>query len=109
MRDRYRLMAAALTVAAAGCGVLSGSGEPIVGASLTGDGRVLVVEHVGCAGELDADVEEQADAVVVTLPADDASCDAVQGTTVRLDASLGDRRLVDGTTGEAVTVGRGDG
>jgi hypothetical protein len=58
-----------------------------------------------CNADLTAEVEESPSQVTVTVTArDDTSDDCLDGLIVHLDQPLGDRQLLDGVTGDVVSV-----
>lgn len=79
----------------------------IMEASARADGRTLSLAVGTCNADLTVKTEESATQVTVTVTArDDTSDDCLDGVVVHLDRPLGDRRLVDGATGEAVAIER---
>jgi hypothetical protein len=78
--------------------------------AVTVDGRRVAMELEACnPEEIDVDVDESPGQVVVavrvTNPADGDGCAAIQ--TVVLDEPLGERPLVDATSGRTFTCGPG--
>jgi hypothetical protein len=120
-----RLGAAVLAaVALTACGGGSGPAAPSAQAPFSFDVAVRAAEPASLVvvyGEsstcprtgVDADVRESADEVVVTLtsdPPDPGPCTADHASrdvTLRLDAPLADRRVVDGATGTEIAVATG--
>jgi hypothetical protein len=97
------LVAAAL--AAVVLSACSTTGAHIVEASATADGRTLNLIVGSCNADLTAEVEESPSQVTVTVTArDDTSDDCLDGLIVHLDQPLTDRQLLDGVTGDAVSV-----
>ena len=103
MRIHRLLAVVALAFIAASC---SGT-VPVLDAVASGDGTTLFVSFNSCNAELEFDVDEGDD--VVTIIANHRSPlprgeDCADGATVTLDAPLGDRRLIDGATGDELDV-----
>jgi hypothetical protein len=77
----------------------------IVEASARADGRTLNLTVGSCNADLTAEVEESPTQVTVTVIArDDTSDDCLDGLVVHLDHPLGHRQLLDGVTGDLVSV-----
>lgn len=81
----------------------------IVEASARADGRTLKLIVGSCNADLTAEVEESPSPVTVTVTArDDTSDDCLDGLIVHLDQPLADRQLLDGVTGDVVSVRHAD-
>jgi len=100
-------VAAALPVASlsllTACG--DGSDAEILVAQIDSEGSRIILNVAACGGDLTYTVQELSDAIEVTVSEGDGtddSCDT-QFSFVPSEP-LGDRELIDGTTGEAVTV-----
>lgn len=75
---------------------------PVDGVTVDGDDRTLNV-GVGFCGNVRVDVVETDDVVTLTAwGGADAGGDCASGATVVLEQPLGDRRVVDGSTGNEV-------
>lgn len=83
----------------------------IHGAQLLPDGRLVANLNVCNAGENAVQVSESDGEVLVTARTDGpvVGDDCSDGIGVPLSSRLGDRELVDGTTGEPITVDRAQG
>jgi hypothetical protein len=94
---------ALLLAATAGCGE---DRRQVAIFDVSPDGPTrLVLSVESCNASPRAHVDEHDDRVVVTVTADDRDDmdDCADGVVVELDEPLGDRELVDGSTGDAVT------
>jgi hypothetical protein len=77
----------------------------IMEATTGADGRTLELVVGTCNADLTTKTEESPTQVTVTVTArNDTSDDCLDGVVVHLDRPLGDRRLVDGATGETVRI-----
>lgn len=94
-----------LGAALAGCGLFRPSGVEVLGAfRVDGEPTVLVVEFSGCEGEAPVRVEESADRVGVLVDVPPSGCVPLHQQRVQLGAPLGDRSVVDLSTGDRVRV-----
>ncbi len=76
---------------------------------MRGDGRTLNLTVGSCNANLTAEVEESPSQVTVTVTArDNTGNDCLDGLSVHLDQPLGDRQLLDGVTGDVVSVRHAD-
>ena len=105
MRGTWNLVLSCALAATMGCGLFPEQ-VSIFEAALEGDGRTLQLFTGGCEGQLSVNVDEQsADEVTVTVTARGADgSDCLEEATVVLSEKLGDRMLVDGSTGDIVPV-----
>jgi|GEM_PF-1014756 len=111
-RQRARLRAYATVLGAvsvmASCG---GAGEAAIRAAYIGaDGITLEVGVDTCNADLTTDVVETGAQVEVTVMVENnTTADCADSIRITLDAPLGDRTLVDGSSGETVDVLPSDG
>ena len=99
-----RTFAVAVTVAVlVGCSTQ----ERLELAELTPDGRSLSFSLSVCNADQDVDVREDEDVVAVSIRSSRGDGnDCADGVVVELDAPLGDRTVIDASTGDEVTVVR---
>ncbi len=97
------------TLVASGCGV-GWQDQPISRIWVSADGRSLEVGW-HCHEEADVEVEETEDEVRLRFRADSYKGDCADVERANLSSALGDRRIVDLTTGKTVTpcLGRSGG
>lgn len=121
--NRFALVACLVGFALAGCSddseesdASARDGSPlraveINGAQLLPDGRLVANLNVCNAGENTVQVSESDGEVLVTARTDGpvAGDECSDGIAVPLNDPLGDRELVDGTTGEPIKVDRDEG
>lgn len=105
MGGAWNVILACALAATVGCGLLPEQ-VPIFEARLRGDGRTLQLFTGGCEGKITVKVHEQSSVeVTVTVTARGADgSDCMEEATVVLREKLGDRTLVDGSTGDVVVV-----
>ena len=80
----------------------------ILEARLEGPSTLVLTVSACNAGSNEVDLVERRSEVVLTVTTDDpvGGDDCADGVTVALEDPLGDRRIVDGGTGEAVELTR---
>ncbi len=104
-RTRLLLWMSALAVLLAGC---SRSPE-IMTAYLSADGMTIELEVDTCNADLAFQVEESDTAVAITVEAEnDTNDDCLDNLVISIDEPLGDRDLIDRSTGEVVRVVPGE-
>jgi len=89
------------TLVASGCGI-GWQDQPISRVSVSGDGRSLDVGW-HCHQDADVEVEETEDEVRLRFRVDGYKGDCADVERANLSSALGDRRIVDSTTGKTVT------
>lgn len=92
-----------LTLIAAGCA----QGTQIYEARTSPDGKVVLLKVAACLAELEVEVDEGPDEVVVRVMASNAPAgdfDCAGSVYFGLSEPLGNRVLVDASTGDAVPV-----
>lgn len=103
-------LAAMACVVLTGCGGIGAAlqdGEPILSASaVDGDPAAVQVEFSGCEDEPDVRVVETDETVTITVSGPNDGCEPVHDLEVQLDAPLGQRTVVDGSTGDVVLDAR---
>ena len=111
-RAAARVVVAVLAAALAGCGSIGAAlqdGEPILSATaVEGEPQAVHVEFSGCEDEPDVRVVETDETVTITLSGPNDGCEPLYELQVELDAPLGDRRVVDGSTGDVVLAPEAD-
>ncbi len=98
---RTRAVALAAAVLAAGCGI-GWEDQPISGVSVGEDGRTLTVAWQ-CHQDSSVTAEESADEVRLQLRVYSYQGDCADVEVVTLKEPLGDRTIIDVTTGQSVT------
>lgn len=100
------LVLAVVAVVLAGCGAIGAAlqdGEPILSAApVAGDPQTVRVAFSGCEDEPDVRVLETDETVTITLSGPNGGCEPLYEIDVQLDDPLGDRSVVDGSTGDVV-------
>ena len=101
-----RVAAAVLAATLAGCGAIGAAlqdGEPILSAApVEGAPPAVRVEFSGCEDEPDVRIVETDETVTITLSGPNGGCEPLYELEVELDAPLGDRNVVDGSSGDVV-------
>ena len=110
MPSRTRRSAiAGVALAAVVLSACSTTGAHIVEASAREEAVRLNLTVGSCNGDLTTEVEESPSQVTVTVTArDDTNDDCLDGLIVHLNQPLGDRQLLDGVTGDVVSVRHAD-
>ena len=99
-------MAAAAVQLVVACGALGSSEASVYEVTVSGDGTEVAFAIDACSRPVEGlVVDESADEVRVTarVQAGDDLADCAVEMTRTLDAPLGDRRVVDGATGDVIT------
>ena len=92
-------------LALAACDLVRPDGEPLLGAQrVSGEPNAVQVEFSGCEAEPEVGLRESSSTVRIVVSGPNGGCEPLHHLVVHLDAPLGDRTVVDGTTGDAVPV-----
>ena len=105
-RAATHVVVAVLAVVLGGCGAIGAAlqdGEHILSAApVEGDPQAVLVGFSGCEDEPDVRVAETDETVTITLSGPNDGCEPLFELQVELDAPLGARSVVDGSTGDVV-------
>jgi hypothetical protein len=101
VRQRGALLILLLTLVAAGCG----RETSIYEGRISSDGRVVLLIVGACNADLEVEVDERADAVGVRVRVSNAwEGDCAGSVHFGLSEPLGDRVLIDASTGNTIPV-----